>query len=80
MFGNKSAMIEKYDPVSVECVKEKRMMVSKKSSSDEEIFKAAVVVENQLYVVSSDKVAKFNSMTLCWEKVGNGLYIIHILK
>lgn len=71
MFDSKATIIEKYNPITVDCVKEKRMMDGRENSSDQGL-KAAVVVNNQLYVVSSSKVEKFNNLTLSWEKVARG--------
>ena len=71
MFDSKASVVEKYDPITIDCVKEKRMMDNRNSSSDLSL-KAAVVVDDELYVVSSSKVEKFNKLSLNWEKVARG--------
>jgi hypothetical protein len=71
MFDNKASVVEKYDPIRIECVQERRIMDGREMSSDQG-HKAAVVVNNDLYVVSSTKVEKFNNLALMWEKVAKG--------
>ena len=71
MFDTKASVVEKYDPITVDCVQERRMMDGREMSSDQG-NKAAVVVNNNLYVVSSTKVEKFDNLSLSWEKIAKG--------
>ena len=67
MFHKKSSQVEKYDPVKEDCVKEERMVKKK-----EQVPRAAIVVADELYVVSSEKVEKFNKKSLVWENIAKG--------
>lgn len=71
MFDSKASVVEKYDPITLDCVQERRIMDGREISSDQG-YKAAIVVNNDLYVVSSNKVEKFNSLALSWEKLAKG--------
>ena len=71
MFDSKASVVEKYDPITVDCVQERRMIDGREMSSDQG-NKAAVVVNNYLYVVSSTKVEKFDNLSLSWEKIAKG--------
>jgi hypothetical protein len=77
MFDSKASIVEKYDPITVDCVQERRIMDGREMSSDQG-NKAAVVVNNYLYVVSSSKVEKFNNLSLSWEKVGKGTLLVSV--
>ena len=75
MFDSKASVVEKYDPITVDCLQERRIMDGREMSSDQG-YKAAVVVNNDLYVVSSNKVEKFNNLALLWEKIAKGRFLI----
>ena len=71
MFDSKATTVEKYDPITVECVQERRILDGRDISSDQG-HKSAVIVNNDLYIVSSVKVEKFNNLALSWEKIAKG--------
>lgn len=71
MFDSKASVVEKYDPITVDCVQERRIMDGREMSSDQG-QKVAIIVGNVLFVLSSTKVEKFNNLALSWEKVAKG--------
>ena len=76
MFDSKATKVEKYDPIRVECIQERRILDSRDISSIEG-HKTAIVVNNELYIVSSAKVEKFNKLSLSWEKNAKGRQVVH---
>ncbi|XP_046843060.1 kelch-like protein 2 [Xenia sp. Carnegie-2017] len=74
MFNNTAGKAEKYDPIAEEWVEEMRFINEREVSTNED-KKVAIVVNNELYLVSSLKMEKFNIFDLSWENVGKGVDI-----
>ena len=72
MFNNTASKAEKYDPIAEEWVEEIRFINEREVSTNED-KKVAIVVNNELYLVSSLKMEKFNIFDLSWENVGKGI-------
>lgn len=80
VISSRTNLVERFDTVKCACVRCHEMSPTGPVESLS-VNRCAVVVGQDLYCVSNDKVDKFSVLELCWTEVGEGennLYIVHL--